>query len=76
MKKKTDKKPVIEMGDMSADLLAESIVDVAKSAKRLLNSKLSTRAIYLLIKDDSGVPIDSIKKVLNSAAELDKYVKR
>lgn len=74
--KKAAGKPVIELGDTAPDLLAQAIVDVAEAAKRLNGSRLSARAVHLLIRDKCNVPLVTISKVLNAAADLGSYVKR
>jgi hypothetical protein len=62
--------------DVAPTVLAQAIVDIAKGADCLLNGPLSRRAVYLLIRDRSGVSLGDIESVLTAAAELkDVYVK-
>jgi hypothetical protein len=61
--------------DSTPEVLASAIEDVADAARRLLGSRLSERAIVLLLHDHSGVPQKQIRAVLNSAANLRFYVK-
>lgn len=69
-----DKDNVIEI-----QLMEQSILDVANAARKLLNSKLSKRAILVLIKDSmrgTGLPLKDIELVLDCASKLDKrYLK-
>lgn len=66
--------------DITKDDLFEPIIisiqEVADAFNKIKNSKLSEKAILLLIKDACGVPMHEIEKVLNAAATLDKrYLK-
>jgi hypothetical protein len=69
-----DKENVIEL-----KVMEQAIVDVAEAARKLLNSRLSKRAIIVLIRDcmpGPGVPLKDIELVLDCAAKLDKrYLK-
>jgi hypothetical protein len=61
------------------EVIAEAIIQVAKGFQAMRNSKLSRRAIILLIKDSCpGNPaISDISNILDSAASLDKkYIKQ
>jgi hypothetical protein len=59
------------------EILASEITKVATAARALLSSRLTKKAILLLIKDASGVPQGQVALVLEAAAELDKrYTKR
>lgn len=66
--------------DTTPEVLAQSIVSVAESARKLLSSRLSERAILILIQDAvSGPPLrmTDIQLVLRAAANLDgKYLKK
>lgn len=55
-----------------AELIASSIIEIAAAFKKFQQSKLRERVILLLIKDASGIPIGTIQKVLNAAANLEK----
>lgn len=57
-------------------VIAESIVAIAEGAKKLTNSGLNQRAILVLLKDATGVPMTDIKKVLHGLESLEeKYCK-
>ncbi len=62
------------------DELAQAIIDVAAAAKRILASKLSRRAIIVLIKDSvgpGGPGLREIEQILEHAAALGHtYVKK
>lgn len=51
------------------DQIADAIRDVSAAAK-ILGSRLKRRAIIVLLKDSSGVSIDSIDSVLSAAENL------
>ncbi len=79
--KKTKKKAVI-IADPEEDLeiLAESIIQVAGAFKKFENSRLTKRAIILLIQDRVGATRINrwqIEAVLEAAAELKSaYIKK
>lgn len=69
-----DEEKVIEI-----KIMEEAIVQVATAARKLLSSRLSKRAIVVLIKDSmsgSGLPLKDIEWVLDCASKLDsRYLK-
>lgn len=69
-----DSENVIEL-----KIMEEAIIEVANAARKLLASRLTKRAILVLIKDSmtgSGMPMKDIELVLDCAAKLDKrYLK-
>jgi hypothetical protein len=79
-KAKEAPKPVIEMGDTDAKLLASAIVDVATGAKKLLTSGLTKDALVVLIQHKCGgssvVSRGDIIRVLEAAADLGSFVRR
>lgn len=70
------KKPVIKLDTEAPEILASAIVEVADAAKSLLASRLSGRAILVLLKDSTGLPMADIEKILVAASELGRYVKK
>ena len=52
-------------------MLAKAIVDASTSMKKLLASGLNTRAIRLLVADDSGVNQTQVKAVMESLSVLE-----
>lgn len=53
-----------------------SIQEVSDAFKKLQNSKIKERVILLLIKDQTGMALGDIEKVLKAAANLkSKYLK-
>lgn len=81
-KKKRVKKKVTIIADPEEDLeiLAESIVQVAGAFKKFNDSRLSRRAIILLIQDRIGstrINKGQIEAVLDAATELKSaYIKK
>lgn len=61
------------------EIMEQAIVDVATAARKLLNTKLTKRAVVVLIKDSmsgTGIPMKDIEWVLDCASKLDKrYLK-
>ena len=78
---KQPKVTIVKDGDNVKEIkiMEDAIVEVATAARKLLNSKLSKRAVFVLIKDSmvgTGVPLRDIELVLDCAAKLDKrYLK-
>lgn len=61
------------------EVLAQAIVDVAAGAKKLLGSRLTERAVLVLIQDSITpfIGIREIKAVLYAASQLeDRYIKK
>lgn len=76
-KKPTNPTPIIKGAeDAGVEILAQSIVDISEGMKRINASRLSRRALVVLIKDATGVPIKTIETVLNGLSGLQAtYVK-
>lgn len=56
--------------------LAEAILRVAEAGERLLNSRLSKRAIKVLIRDlDPRLSLGDIQSVLDALPRLRGYIK-
>lgn len=70
-------KPVLTNDDVAPELLASSIVIVAEGAKALLGSRLTKRAVLLLVQDacPGSISLANVEMVLNAAADLRRYVK-
>lgn len=61
-----------EKEPIAVEILADSIVKVAKAAQDLLSSRLNENTICLLISSKTGLAQWKIKDVLRSAADLEK----
>lgn len=58
------------------EIIASSIIQISEAVKKMNSSRLQPKAIYLLIKADTGLPMSTIQKVLTSAALLEStYIK-
>lgn len=68
--------PVVKIDNVAPEILATAIVDVAKAAKALLGSRLSKRALLVLLHDKTKIPYVTIERVLDAAADLGSFVKR
>lgn len=64
--------PVVKLSDPpeSPDLLAAAIIKVSEGFAALQKSGLNRAAIVVLVKDDTGIPKNTINKILNSLADL------
>lgn len=57
---------------IAADIMAKAIVDIAEGFRRVENSRLSRKALVVLIQNHSKVPQRDIELVLNNLAQLDQ----
>jgi hypothetical protein len=63
--------------EVAVDLLATEIVKVSKAADELLRSRLTDKALLILLSHSSGVSQKTCKEVLLAAASLAKdYTRR
>ena len=63
--------------NIPTEILAEEIVRLSKAAQALKNSRLTKRAILVLLKDSTGMSFAQIKLVLEALEDLEKtYVKK
>lgn len=59
------------------EIIASAIIEVADACIKLNTSKLNRRAVLLLLKDMTGLPMSDIGKVLDAAPKLkDTYLKK
>jgi len=56
--------------EVPAEVLASEIVAVSKAVKELLSSRLSEKALYILLAHSSGLSQAKCKLVMTSAANL------
>lgn len=63
--------------EIPAEIIAQSIEEVAKGMRKLSSGRLNARALQLLIRDASGVGLEEISKVLLAVENLDRrYLKK
>jgi hypothetical protein len=55
------------------EIIAQSIIDIDAAMKAINNTRLSRRAVVLLIKDQTNLSIGDINRVLTAIGELKKY---
>lgn len=55
------------------DLLANSIIEIADAFRKIQNSKLTERAILVLLQDYTGLPKGQIKTILDAVPRIAKY---
>lgn len=69
-----------EENEIPAEIFEQAIIDLAKGFKALTDSRLSKRAIVLLVRDAAGpskVTASQVAWVLDAAAELERtYIKK
>jgi len=58
------------------ELIAESIIKIAEGFDKIKNSRLSDRAVLLLLSDTANVPMSTIKKVLIAGENLRRFIKK
>lgn len=56
--------------EVPTEVIAQSIVQVSEAMKKLRSTRLTDRAIVLLIRDRTGLAINEIERVLNAASSL------
>jgi hypothetical protein len=71
-------KPIVLKNDleMPAEVLASEIEKVAKAAQQLLSSRLSRKALLVLLQHSTGLTQHDVGLVLDHAANLHSYLKR
>lgn len=66
-----------EVDPEPVEIIAQHIADVADAMKAINSTRLSRRAICLLVRDQTGLGICDISKVLDSLSDLEKdYLKK
>lgn len=55
------------------EVMAAEIIKLSKAAQEIANSKLEKRAILLLIRDITKLPLETIDQVLTAAKDLETY---
>lgn len=76
MKKSTTRTVTVKSNEENAEpleVLAQAIIDVAEAFENINKSRLSRRAVILLLKDITKLSVADIDTVLNCAPLLKKY---
>ncbi len=82
MEKKTTKKVVVRNNDenpIPTEIIAESIIKISDAITKMKSTKLTERAILILIRDSisGNIGLGDIKTVLDAAQDLSKnYIKK
>lgn len=58
------------------EVLAQSIVDISAAMKRIDSSRLSPRALHVLLRDATGVGMTEIRSVLGGIRDLERLYVR
>jgi hypothetical protein len=59
------------------EIIAESIVKIADGFEAMNKSKLTEKAVIILLQHSTGLPMGTIKQVLNAAQDLKRdYIKK
>lgn len=73
--RKTNKPAPIVHNDgpepIAAEIIAQSIADIAEGMRKIANTRLTRRAIVTLLHENSKVPRGQIELVLNNLEDLD-----
>ena len=73
------KDTVVKQGEppIPTEVLADSIVAISAGMRKIRQGRLGDRAILVLLKDATGVPQYTIKKVLDGLESLEAtYLKK
>lgn len=63
--------------EIGAEIIAKSIVDIADAMKKINATRLSRRALVILISSNSKLPMSKVELVLNNLDALaDIYLKK
>jgi hypothetical protein len=65
--------------EVPTEIIAQSIVDMSRGVRKLVNSRLNERALIVLLKDACGgdVSMQTIQKVLHKLQDLERlYIKK
>lgn len=62
----------IESTPQNVEIMAESIQTIANAMKKLSQTRLSRRALVILLKDQTGLGIREIDLILDSLTELEE----
>ena len=61
---------------VSADVLAEAIIEIAAAMKQIASSRLNRKALMVLVNYKTGVGMSSVSAVLDSLDSLERnYLK-
>lgn len=58
--------------EIPTEIIAQAIVDISKSMKKISSGKLNRRAIVALVKDHTGISMAITCKVLDCLESLEK----
>lgn len=59
---------------VAVEILAESIEKIAEAADRMMNAGLTKRAILVLLRDQTGLGMREIERVLDALSDLTAYL--
>ena len=58
------------------EVIAAAIIEISAAIKKMDAGRLKRRAILVLLRDQTGLPMSEIERVLNAIGDLEKdYVK-
>lgn len=70
---KTEERDAIAIVEnVPREVLADAIVSLSRASRALLTSGLTRRALEVLLKDATAVPMSTIGRVLNGLAHLEE----
>lgn len=68
---KKQKVEIENPNEIATKVIADSIVDIAQSMKKLSSTRLSRDAIVVLIQDESGYGKNMINRILDNLENLE-----
>jgi hypothetical protein len=54
------------------EILATAVTEIARAFKKINEGPLKRKALLVLLKDSSGVPMNQITRVLDSLTDLER----
>jgi len=69
-------KGIIRVDDVELNILASSIKKVAEAAEKMRSSRLTEKALLILLSHHSGPGQREVKQVLDAAADLGHFLKK
>jgi hypothetical protein len=69
-------KPVEPEKEIPTEILAESILELSEGIKKVRAGRLNDRALFILLRDATGVGINEIESIVDALENLDRrYLK-
>ena len=63
---------VLDNNEIAVEVLAQSIVDIAAGMAAIKKSRLNERALFVLLRDATGLSMTDLKRTLASLEQLEE----